>query len=399
MLRNLRFIVLATVLMYCLSGCLRARAGELDVVSVTSTGFGANASAATVDAVRNSVASVNGESIASSEQLKTTETSSTDQQTQKSRTIDDDIQRTTHGVVKSWQPISTVSVDGGFQSTVKVNVVVLRQSAQLKRIKLAVVPSHSPADDTTDALVDGIAANLVESRKFAILDRRQNEAIARQLASIRSSSEIQDLARVSTGVAPDYLVIVTTDSPPMQGGAAQVQGEVQVIDYSSRQIKFAEQKSFAVKNSDTFPIAKRLASMSKTLSRDLLQAIYPPLIVGDDGGVLTIAQGSNYFNVGDKCSIREVDGALIDPYTKEPLGSKSTEVGTATITYVDPRISQATLNSQQPLDPRKVAARKYQIWRIAASADDLFKSMSAEMGMSASPKETKAPTEQSDSDY
>ncbi|WP_158905901.1 hypothetical protein [Burkholderia sp. L27(2015)] len=399
MLKSLRLVGRIAALMYFLFGLSSSYAGQLEVVSVTSSGFGTNAAAATVDAVRNGVASVNGESIASSQRLTSSSISSTDQQTQKSRTINDDIQETTHGVVKSWRTISTVSVDGGFQSTVQVGVVVLRQSAQLDRIKLAVVPSHTPTDELTGTLVDDITANLVESRKFAILDRQQNEAIGRQLAKIRSGTEIEDLARLSSGVAPDDLAIVTINSAPMQSGATQVRGEIQVIDYSSRQVKFAEQKSFTVKSSDTFPIHNRLAAMAKTLSRDLLQTIYPPLVVGDDSGVLTIAQGSNYFNVGDKCSIKEVDGALRDPYTKEFLGYKSADVGTATITYTDSRISQATLDTQQTLDTHKVAARKYQVWRIAASADDMFKSMSADMGMAAGPKKAKERSEQSESDY
>lgn len=375
-------------------------AAQLDIVPVTSTGFGANAAFATVDAVRNGVASVNGESIESSEHLNRSSTSSTGQQTQNSRTIDDDIQRATHGVVKSWRTISTVSVDGGFQSTVQVNVVVLRQSEQLKRIRIAVVPAHAPADEITGALVDDITANLVESRKFAILDQQQNEAIGRELTKIRSDGQIEDLARLTpAGVAPEYLAIVTTHSSLTQGGANQVNGELQVIDYSSRQIKFAERKSFTIKNADTFPTSKRVAAMSQTLARDLLQTIYPPLVVGDDSGVLTIAQGWNYFRVGDKCSVMVVDGALRDPYTKEFLGYKSVDAGTATITYTDSRISQARIDGQDPLDPAKVAGRKYQVWRIAASADEVFKSMSTDMGINGSTVDHGQHNQSIDSDY
>lgn len=46
-----------------LVGAPELPAGQLDVVSVTATGFGSSAAAATVDAVRNGVASVNGERI------------------------------------------------------------------------------------------------------------------------------------------------------------------------------------------------------------------------------------------------------------------------------------------------------------------------------------------------
>ena len=94
MLKNLRLVGRIAALMYFLFGLSSSYAGQLEVVSMTSSGFGANTAAATVDAVRNGVASVNGESMASSQHLASTSISSTDQQTQKSKTIDDDIQQT-----------------------------------------------------------------------------------------------------------------------------------------------------------------------------------------------------------------------------------------------------------------------------------------------------------------
>lgn len=148
-----------------LVGAPELPAGQLDVVSVTATGFGSSAAAATVDAVRNGVASVNGERIESTERVRKSSTSATGAETQSSRTIDEDIRRTTNGVVKSWRALSTQPSEGGFQATVQIGVVVLRQSEQMKRIKIAVVPSHGQADSNTAALVDGITTDLVESRK------------------------------------------------------------------------------------------------------------------------------------------------------------------------------------------------------------------------------------------
>jgi hypothetical protein len=363
-----------------LAGAPELRAGQLDIVSVTATGFGSSAASATVDAVRNGVASVNGERIESTERVRKSSTSSTGVEAQSSRTIDDDIRRTTNGVVKSWRALSTQPSNGGYQATVQVGVVVLRQSEQMKRIKIAVVPSHGQADANTAAIVDGITTDLVESRKFAILDRQQKEAIEAQMSQIRAGTQIEDFARLSSGVAPDFLTIVTTGTSAGSGdGATQIRAQIQVIDYSSRQIKFAEQKSINVKAGDRFPTNKRLLGVAHTLSRDLLQSIYPPLVVGHDNGTLTIAEGSSYFKVGDKCSVRLIESTLKDPYTKEFLGYKSSEVGTATITYSDARVSQATLDNPQPLDAGKVAARKYQAWRVASSASDIFNSMSADM--------------------
>src|SRR3984893_8001127 len=85
-----------------LAGAPEPRAGQIDIVSVTATGFGSSAASATVDAVRNGVASVNGERIESTERVRKSSTSSTGVEAQSSRTIDDDIRRPTNSVVKSW---------------------------------------------------------------------------------------------------------------------------------------------------------------------------------------------------------------------------------------------------------------------------------------------------------
>ncbi len=383
-----------------LAGAPELHAGQLDVVSVTATGFGSSAAAATVDAVRNGVASVNGERIESTERVTKSSTSTTGAETQSSRTIDEDIRRTTNGVVKSWRALSTQPSEGGYQATVQIGVVVLRQSEQMKRIKIAVVPSHGQADANTAALVDGITTDLVESRKFAILDRQQKEAIEAQMAQIRAGTQIEDFARLSSGVAPDFLAVVTTGTRAgSEEGETQLRAQLQVIDYSSRQIKFAEQKSITIKVGDKFPTSKRLLGVAHTLSGDLLQSIYPPLVVGNDNGTLTIAEGSSYFKVGDKCSVRLVESALKDPYTREFLGYKSSEVGTATITYSDARISQATLDNPQPLDAGKLAARKYQAWRVAASANDIFNSMQADMGGGAEKAHAGGESHSIESDY
>ncbi|WP_159834718.1 hypothetical protein [Burkholderia sp. 8Y] len=377
-----------------------AHAGQLEVVSVTATGFGSSAASATVDAVRNGVASVNGERIESTERLTKSSTSSTGAATQSSRSIDEDIRRTTNGVVKSWRALSTQPADGGYQATVQVGVAVLKQSEQMKRIKIAVVPSHGQADASTAAIVDAITTDLVESRKFAILDRQQKEAIEAQMAQIRAGTQIEDFARLSSGVAPDFLAIVTTRTNAGSGeGTTQIRAQLQVIDYSSRQIKFAEQKSINVKGNDRLPAVKRLLGVAHALSGDLLQSIYPPLVVGNDNGTLTIAEGSSYFKVGDKCAVRLIESTLKDPYTKEFLGYKSSEVGTATITYSDARISQATLDHSQPLDAGTVAARKYQAWRVAASANDLFNSLAADMGGRPAPGHAQAESHSIESDY
>jgi len=68
---------------------------EINVVSVTSIGFGQTESEAITEAVLNGIAQVNGESIASSMRIKKATVSATDQKTQAARLTESDLERKT----------------------------------------------------------------------------------------------------------------------------------------------------------------------------------------------------------------------------------------------------------------------------------------------------------------
>jgi len=150
---------------------------------------------------------------------------------------------------------------------------VLRRSEQMNRIKIAVVPSRGQADSNTAALVDGIATDLVESRKSPFSTGKQMQAIEAQMAQIRAGTQIEDFARLSSGVAPDFLAIVTTGT-----GAASARARRRFARNFRSSIIRAGRSSSPSKNRsrsrrDTFPTSKRLLGVAHTLSRDLLQSI------------------------------------------------------------------------------------------------------------------------------
>lgn len=356
-----------------LTACV-ASAQQVMIVSVTANGYGRSESLALTDAVINGVAQVNGETVAASMRVTTTSTANSSGSESGSRTIEEDIQRRTRGVVKAWKPVSVKATGSGdFSATAQVSVAVLKRSEQLKRMKLAVVPSRRGDAALSATLADEVVTNLTTSRKFAIMDRKNNDAIANQFNRIRAGTgAIEDQVRLTGEMAPDFLVVVTLEQVGQNSAKPSAVGSLEVIDYSSRQVKFSEKKSFPLKVGDDTSNRRRIGMLGKGLSRAVVQTVYPPIVVGIDEGHITIGQGSDFFNKGDVLIVKKMGKGIRDPHTGEFLSTEQAEVGKAEVTYVDERIARAKVSGAIQLDPKLIADKKYQVWRTGESTDDFF---------------------------
>ncbi len=355
--------------------CAETSAGKIDVVTVVGTAFGANEGDAIKNAVFQGIAQVNGEQISSTTRVQSSTQSASGKQTQASRSIEKEIEQSTKGVVKSWKKLSVTGANHSFTATVEVQVYVQEKSEQLKRIKLAIVSKDHATDEMTEVVIRGLTRNLTSSRKFAIIDRNNDAAISREIESIKNQGNIEDQVRVNTAIAPDYIVVVAVTPYKSKLDSYQIESDFEIIDYSTRQIKFSEKKSIKTNASDDETVKKRLDILSKNMSRAIIEILYPPLVVGFniEENTITVSQGLDFFSVGDKCTLKEVKKAITDPYTKEFLSYEKSDIGSAEIIYSDKRISVAKLSSKIDLNTEKLSAKKYEIWRNGQSPRDLFK--------------------------
>ena len=372
-LQGLRSLLICLAFSLC---PVLALAQPIQVVSVSASGFGKTEPEALFDAVSNGVAQVNGEAVASSIRISTKALSSSDGSngtSTMSRTIEEEISRRTKGVVKSWRKISAEpSPAGDYEASAMVDVFVLKRSEQLKRIKLAIVPSNTGDARHTTVLVNEVAQQLTTSRKFAVMDRKNASQIESQLAQIQKVGSLEDSVRLSAEVAPDFIAVVSVTTTTRSGGKQAAFGTLDVIDYSTRQVKFSEKKSLPLKSGDETSNARRIAMLGKGLSRAVIQSVYPPVILGQDSGFITIGQGADFFSMGDKLVIKKMGATLRDPHTGEYLGQDHSDVGTAVISYVDTRIARAKISGEVDLDTSLLAKKGYQVWRTGENGADVF---------------------------
>jgi hypothetical protein len=374
-----------------------ALGAKITVVGVTATGFGVNETDAIKNAIINGISQVNGESVASKIKISKSTVSSTDSKTQSSRSIESEIEQSTRGVVKSWKKVSAVTTNQSSTATVSVQVFVQEKSDQLKRIKLAVVPQSQNQDDLTSILISGLSHNLTSTRKFAIIDRKNNSAINSEIENIKKNNgAIEDQARLNSSLAPDFIAVTNINVMQNKNNIDVLEATLEIIDYSTRQVKFSEKKTSKLKSADSANINKQVNFLAKSLTRIIVETLYPPLIVGYENteNLITISQGSDFFSVGDKCVIKEIKKPIRDPYTKEFLSFEKNDVGTAEITYVDKRISVAKVTSSPEFNMEKISSKKYEVWRSGQSSINLFKDALTTIGDSLDSK-----ADPNDSDY
>ena len=355
-----------------------AAAQKITIVTVNAQGYGATKAEALADAVVNGIAQVNGEAVASSMKMKTKDFASSDGTETSSRSIEESISRKTKGVVRSWRQIELVgSGAGDYNASVEVNVVVLKKSVQLSRIKIAVVPPSGDRTEATRALNEELTNLLTSSRKFAIMDRRNEGAIASQLDRIRKGGSIEDQVRLTGEVAPDVIAVTGARITSGSGSKRYAEATLEIIDYASRQVKFAAKKRLPLKAGNDTSNRRRIAMLAKGLSRAVLETMYPPTIVGASDGFVTIAQGSDFFAVGDKLVVKKMGAALKDPHTDEFLGYDQSDIGTAVIVFVDKRISRAKVDGTPAFDNIGIVNRAYQVARTGQSSGNFFAGLTA----------------------
>lgn len=355
-----------------------AAAQKITIVTVNAQGYGATKAEAMADAVVNGIAQVNGEAVASSMKMKTKDFASSDGAETSSRSIEESISRKTKGVVRSWRQIELVNSGAGdYNASVEVDVVVLKKSVQLNRIKISVVPPSGDRTEATSALNEALTNLLASSRKFAIMDRRNEGTILSQLDRIREGGSIEDQVRLTGEVAPDVIAVAGARITSGNGSKRYAEATLEIIDYASRQVKFAAKKRLPLKAGNDTSNRRRIAMLAKGLSRAVIETMYPPTIVGAGDGFVTIAQGSDFFTVGDKLVVKRMGAALKDPHTGEFLGYVQSDIGFAEIVFVDKRISRAKVDGTPALDKIGIVNRVFQVARTGQASGNFFAELTA----------------------
>ena len=328
--------------------------------TVITTGEGKTDKDAIKDALVAAVSQVRGIAISSRDSVAI-RSQIHNESSSSSRDFQQNVQTYTNGVVSQYEVLETgrSTLTGNITVKIKATIPFYAAGPQINRLRLAVVPlmlsdsikDKASASQFAHNWMSATEEGLVQSRRFAMLDRSFTEATNNELSQYTNGQfSNSELARLGQKAGTDYLVTgelrtyaindksfvnpLTGDRVPRSSTSTEV--SLRIIDVATSQVKFA--KSYGD---------------SKAAVIDVINAIYPMAIVSVSDGTVVIGAGGDQIKVGDKFRVISLGQELKDPYTNESLGRQEMAIGEIEITDVESKMSQAKIISGNDLINQK----------------------------------------------
>jgi hypothetical protein len=291
------------------------------------------------------------------------------------------------GLVKTYEVLNEKKIDDNtYEVTLKVTVYDYESPEKTTRLKLAVMPIRTlaasyqfgditnPSLDTSRLFSQKLAAALVQTNKFAVLDREYIQEFAQEKRVLIDDAPLEELAKLGQVLGVDYMLVGTinragiarkeTFSPAIGRSISEYEAdfsfEYRLIVGPTRQIKSAGVLDIALDKTDEIKkLVKKwepqdldykemmdnfVGMAANQLVEIIIDQLYPIRIASiDKDGQVIINQGGSRIAVGQLLDIVSQGKELFDADTKESLGTTETLVATVRIDKVLPRMSYAKL--------------------------------------------------------
>ena len=375
---------------------------------VSSVGTGVTLKDALMDAFTDAIGQVNGVSVESKQELASVEVSLSNSNNDaylSSESFRNSVKAATKGVIAQYSVVSRqrAGASGRWAVALNCKVVVYRRPEIADRRRIAVMPMRLSAKEffIEGRAVDreavrgifgqGILSALVQSRRFTVLDRDYLSEILRERQMIvDGNTPVEQMVRLGQELAADYIVVgafedigfeTRTDTMQLSGRAltsrnGRVEVSYRVIDIDTKQVVYSDFARIAIGESEMRKLGLSAGSdgiesalckvAADRIGKQILNAIYPILVVSASSGEVTLGQGGSGLHEGDRFDLYEYGERLVDPYNKEVLGRSETYVGTVEVVRVNPKQSLAKiLHAEKDIaasfQPKKFVCREVNI--------------------------------------
>lgn len=328
-------------------------------MDVDASGDGTTREEAVAHALASAVAQVSGVALSAVQSVSTNlsaSASNNEGTVTLSQEEQSGIQSVSGGIIRSYR-IETVEPSGPGQVTAHLHVTVEMFKAKTagaesrRRIAVAAFADGAGGRDLGAALRDKVIADLVQARRFAVVDRSNDDAYDAEMALLQGGdAPLTERVRVGQVIGADYVVVgkLRTTAPTRSERTNAMTGEImvsttpgsahvdfQVIEIATRHVSWAG----SVHGGGVEQLAGDMVD-------EIMRAIYPMrLIHFDDPSSLILNQGGGTLRTGQRFLAFSLGDALVDPYTNESLGQVEKQVGVVEITRVDTKVSYARLVS------------------------------------------------------
>lgn len=337
-----------------------------EVVTTTNTkkeqgtGYGATYEEALNKALADAVARMYGGTLQQNSQFITNSIKNNKEQNLEKK-YSEAIQKATKGSFSSYNVVNSKKTSDGYEVRVIITKTTTTKKYQAPGLnasnRRSIVVFNATADSTKkpigDVLQQHIITDLLQSRKFNVLDRDTKGYYDMEKALIKGGDVASDEAyKLKNVLATDYILLFSLsglDGKVQKSnltGREKIQAEV-VVDYrvllfATRQIKFSNTLKMKVNFKDNSLGATEtgLSQIANRIASDILNAIYPLKVASIENNEVIFSQTLNQGDVYECFSLGKV---ISDSYTKENTGRIETKSGKIEIVRSTPKISYAKI--------------------------------------------------------
>lgn len=323
-------------------------------------GYGVTYEQAVGKALADAISRMYGGSLSQSTNFKTKSTKDKNGQNLE-KSFNDEIRRATKGSFDSYEVISKIQTNDGFNVKVVIKKTTTTKKYQAPGLSADNRRSITVFDSTPDAAKRGIGSalqqkiisDLLQSRKFNVLDRDSSGYYEMEKALIKSGDAASDeVYKLKNVLATDYILLFSISGLEGKQKTSNLTGksktEIEVIvDYrvllfATRQIKFSNTLSMKVNLKDNSLSSNEAAlkQIANRIAGDILNAIYPLKIAAVENNEVVFSQS---LNQGDVYECFALGKAIKDTYTKENTGRVESKTGSIEITRTSPKLSYAKI--------------------------------------------------------
>ena len=251
----------------------------------------------------------------------------------------------TSGVVRSWRLLGLEKQsDGLIEASVEAKIAVLKKSSS-KRTKVVL---HIATDNENSPLMKIFSTKLQElfskSRKFAVLDRENDELFAREIDRANQGGSVpRGVLSKGGSDAPDLIVSMSYEAINSENGV-EFSPRIKVLDLVSQESIYNGSKRIRINSDDADRrVAGKIKSAAKSIHKELIEKIAQPTVLGFSGNAFTVSQGSDFFRVGDQVQITAAVDEVKDPYTGERLDYVYEDLALGKVQFVNTNISTVSV--------------------------------------------------------
>jgi curli biogenesis system outer membrane secretion channel CsgG len=356
--------------------------GKLETVKVTADGYGASASEAVAEAMRLAILQVNGAAVdmaTVNAKLGIDVTTNQSASAMRAEGFAEAVRTRSGGVVQNFRIVAMdepLLPKGKFKASIEAGIAKFVVPAELKKIKLVVAPLRFdratipvgdrsvPADEVGAELRQRILDALVNTGRFAVLDREFSPEIQQELDMIASGEAPKaEIAKLSQAVTADLIWTGRINNLAYNRHARQLRtSDRQLVSYSggwsvsqkmvnvaTRQVVTAE--TLRGEAPSTAPTtlgtgvdsSKVLGGMADDLVNQVVASIlsrtFPITVVALEGANVVLSQGGQALRAGSRYAMVTMGAEIKDPQTGQSLGRVEAPCCQLVIDRVTPNLS------------------------------------------------------------